>query len=869
MLEQNRQSLSPDTAKQVPFPENSSVAKYIRSFNELSSGDTELVGGKAVSLGLLARAGLSVPSGYAITSEAFDYFLEKGVLPSGLADFVIKSKKVLGDRIAIRSSANCEDGQNLSMAGVFNTHYVTEDADIENSIKNIYDQSKSQEVGNFAALHDLNPKDIKMGLVIQELITPDIAGVVYTGVNGDKTLVQYTEGFGDKLVDGKTHGSTVLVDRDGNILESTGFELLPIKPEVIRGLSAASEIIIRIFGDGAQDIEFAVQDGETFLLQARALTADLGKIELAETAEDVLLATKTKLKRLVLAEKKELGTNNVIFSNSNFIELLPNPTEMDFGIFSYIFTGSDGIPGGIQVGRIEMGYPLDEKSVGYTHYIGGKPYFSIAKDAATFYIGIPTPVESYFSTLVQEYLNSVQSNTEKGVYPEMGLYLQDPSIEDLRERFGSRGEDYFKVYKLFTTRMAGYADSFQAEFERQNYPELKRFTLDMKEKLQVDMTPGDLVKFVISVLEHLRTRSCVDFVKSARLGFYYSKRLQSELRSKFDMTDAQVEQSFARLSQGLEGSEITTVNSRLVNAPLEEAMRIASKLIGHYSSGEMLQVRHTRLKDDPEALQSYVYGLRQNGTYNKSFEKQKQERLGTEKSLLEGLGPEDRINFEQILHAAQKYMALRETIKYQFAQEYDLIHDALELLGRKIGLGRGDIYFVYPRELPKLIENPEAFVHIIRSRKQAFANYSLLNLPPIIRESDIDSLELKANLNNEFTEATGKFLAEGEALEGVIVNLDELSSEEIEAAIRRYKESSINVILVAVQMNLSHDPYIMAADGLIIENAGIVSHGAQRARELGRGAIGGIKVTPLKTGTRVYFDPMSKTVKKLANSKIM
>ena len=44
-----------------------------------------------------------------------------------------------------------------------------------------------------------------MGLVVQRLIEPQLAGVIYTGVNQDKLLVQYVDGFGASLVDGETH----------------------------------------------------------------------------------------------------------------------------------------------------------------------------------------------------------------------------------------------------------------------------------------------------------------------------------------------------------------------------------------------------------------------------------------------------------------------------------------------------------------------------------------------------------------------------------------------------------------------------------------------------------------------------------------
>ena len=61
---------------------------------------------------------------------------------------------------------------------------------------------------------------------------------------------------------------------------------------------------------------------------------------------------------------------------------------------------------------------------------------------------------------------------------------------------------------------------------------------------------------------------------------------------------------------------------------------------------------------------------------------------------------------------------------------------------------------------------------------------------------------------------------------------------------------------------------IVAADGIVIENAGLVSHGAQRARELGRGAIGGIRSKHLKTGERVRFDPASRKILRLLEEEL-
>lgn len=808
---------------------------------------------------------MPVPDGFCVTTEAYDFYVQNGILPVGLISHLESIREQLGGKVAVRSSANCEDGEELSMAGVFQSYYVGENDDIQKAVEMVYSHARSSEVAEFMTLHGLTHSEMKMGLVIQRLVNPERAGVIYTGTNGKDLLIQYVDGLGSALVDGETHGSAILLDKDGSIRASTGFETRPISADVIRQIKDSATIIENLYEGQPQDIEFASVDGQLHILQARRLTADLGRVELEETPEECLERTKIKLRQLATQEKRELGIQRVIFSDANFSELLPRPTEMDFGVFAYIFTGSDGVSGAIQLGRMEMGYPLGEESIGFMSYVGGRPYFSIARDAATFYAGFPETRQEYFSTLVQEYLDAIQVDPSKGAYPEMGLYLQDPTFEDLSIRFGDKAPAYFQVYQDFARGMRQHADGFLDQFRTREFAEMTSFVKNMQEVDVSSMTNEELVRYYTEILEHLRTHSCVNFVKSARLGFYYSQRLQALLRERLRLGSDESERVFARLSQGLDGSAITDVNIAIADAETEEeALIIARQYVGHFSTGEMLEIRHLRLKDTPAALLAYIRGIRQSGQYREEFEKQKAERLTTQQAILDSLSGQERQELERVIQSTQTYMALRETVKYLFTQEYSLLRDALQVLGTRLGLEDGDIYFVYPRELSSLIDDPQSLAHLIRSRNQSFSNYEQLDLPQVIRESDIESLNLSAESNGDFVEIKGKFLAEGQQVEGVVVNLDQFADlDQASKIIDDYRKQEIPIILVATQMNLGHDPFIALSSGLIIENAGIVSHGAQRARELGKGAIGGIKSRYFKTGMRIYFDPENRIVRKI------
>ncbi|MFA5770599.1 MAG: PEP/pyruvate-binding domain-containing protein, partial [Patescibacteria group bacterium] len=482
-------------------------SEHLYSFDSIDNRLLSRVGGKGANLVLLKRAGLPVPDGYCIPTNIHEYYIENSKLPDNLVAKITEAKNRLGGKIAIRSSANCEDGTDLSMTGVFQSHYVVENEEIEQVVIDIFEQAHSSEVEKFMSLHGISVENVKMGLVIQELIEPDVAGVIYTGVNGDDLLIQYVDGFGAKLVDGETQGSTILASKDNTILQSTGFETIPLPPNVINQLSGYSRTIENLFHGIPQDIEFAYKDGAVYILQARTLTADLGKVDLRESPEDTLEATKLKLRQLISKEKQELGTPTTIFSDANYSELLPKPTAMDIGIHMYVWGGSDEIPGAKQLGHAAMGYLVGKESIPIISYIGGRTYFSIARNAGVYHVGFPETTQEYYATLVHEYLDAVQKDPEKGEYPQMGLYLQDPTLKDLQIRFGDRAQEYFQVYQLFVTRMRGFADEYLSEFHSQRLPETTRFVQKLQETNLQSMTNQQLADYAIGILEHNRTMS--------------------------------------------------------------------------------------------------------------------------------------------------------------------------------------------------------------------------------------------------------------------------------------------------------------------------------------------------------------------------
>lgn len=818
----------------------------------------EEVGGKAFNLAHLRQAGLPVPPFVVLPAGAFDTFIKTGLIPQQLLAVLDEYRHSCKGRVAVRSSANIEDGDSLSMAGVFTSQYIDHHISIEDAVLTVYAQAQSQEVRDYLEMHGIDPERVRMSVIVQELIESEQSGVMYSRVNGDKSLIQIVSGFGESLVDGTQEGEQIIVDSSGSILKGHATDLAD---HHVSQLTQHAKLIEALFHGAPQDIEFAIADGALYIVQARTQTVDFEDIETEPTMEDAIRIARKAFHTLADNEKETLKTSKVVFSRSNYSELLPHPTEMDFGVFAYIFTGVDA-PGAIQIGRNDMGYTLDNASVGNTKYVAGKPYFSLAGDALTYYAGFPETQEEYISTFVEEYLEKATIDPSFGEYAEIYLYLLNPTLKELEDRFGvsERTTQMYAVYEKFQAGIATYARTYIDQFYSKHLPQIEAFIRIQEDSDISKMTPEQLAIHITSMLEHLRTVSCVDFVKSARLGFFYSKMLQTELNALCP-TKEDADTAFAQLSQGLEGSMITDANMHIADAPNDEvAVEIAQKEIGHYSS-EMLEIRHPRFHDDPQQLEEYVRGIR-SGEYAQNFEKQKKERDEFLRNILTRLPVEEQQAFIQIVEYAQTYMALRETVKYHFTREYALIRSALTELEKRSGLPEGVIFHIFPQEIHTFAKDPQSMMGKITMRQKMYVLNQKLDLPVVLREEDIDAIGASEKETRAEGILKGKFLAHGaEIMGGVIVNIDDYTDTD---ALRKIcdvlDQSGESIILVAQQMNLTHDPFINRAAGIVIQNAGIVSHGAQRARELGRGALGGISTQTLQTGMRVNFSPARRTI---------
>ncbi|XKT74996.1 MAG: PEP/pyruvate-binding domain-containing protein [Patescibacteria group bacterium UBA2103] len=246
----------------------------------------------------------SLAKGGLIKKKQFDelrQLYESGNLPEDvnieLTDFITKQES--GSLYAVRSSASCEDGVEKAWAGQFNTFLNVPRSELKNYVKKCWASIFSPGVYYYAKKSENSISDIKMAVVIQEMVPADIAGVCFTKNpitgNDQELVIEACRGLGETLVSG------LIVPESYFVSKKTGevFSVSKRRQNKIlhhgRGHSVEShtmqnpnsnlldkqkiEVLLRVAHDleelfgTFQDFEWAFSEKQFYLLQSRPITS--------------------------------------------------------------------------------------------------------------------------------------------------------------------------------------------------------------------------------------------------------------------------------------------------------------------------------------------------------------------------------------------------------------------------------------------------------------------------------------------------------------------------------------------------------------------------------------------------------------------
>lgn len=232
-----------------------------------------VIGGKASNLIALKGFGFNVPKFSCINSSHFVDFLLTGKLSEETLKQVAEVCNDLKFPVAVRSSANIEDGIDNSFAGMFSTYLnLNSVKEVIDAIEKVWQETFSIEVKGYCSSHGLEIDSLQMAVIIQEMVAADYAGVCFTvnpmtGVDTE-VVIEACAGLGDRLVSGVITPDRYTVSWDNNLKTKSTL----VSEDLILHLAKQGRELQAKFGQ-PQDIEFAITGSNIYFLQSRPVTA--------------------------------------------------------------------------------------------------------------------------------------------------------------------------------------------------------------------------------------------------------------------------------------------------------------------------------------------------------------------------------------------------------------------------------------------------------------------------------------------------------------------------------------------------------------------------------------------------------------------
>jgi pyruvate,water dikinase len=324
--------------------------------SDVDKNDIPIVGGKAANLGELLRLEIPVPDGFVVDARTFKDFINSANLktkiysllqdldventeelnrvseeirkmirdakmPEDIEREIRKAYRELGNcrevYVAVRSSATAEDLPDASFAGQQDTYLnVKGEEEVVKKVKECWGSLFTPRAIYYRVQKGFKHENVSIAVVVQKMVNSEKSGVMFTShpVTGEKkSIIEAVFGLGEAIVGGLVTPDTYVYDRvERKLLEvkvsekkfmitrkngservelgEKGKERVLSDEEIVK-LVDLGEVIEEHYGK-PQDIEWAIEGGEIYIVQSRPITtikeAGEEKAELGEVSKILL-----------------------------------------------------------------------------------------------------------------------------------------------------------------------------------------------------------------------------------------------------------------------------------------------------------------------------------------------------------------------------------------------------------------------------------------------------------------------------------------------------------------------------------------------------------------------------------------------------
>ena len=330
------------------------------------TGQLKDCGNKAYRLAQLRAEGVDVPGGLVLTSEFLQRF--EASPPAVRKRLLDRLWRRLGaTRIAVRSSASAEDGDDNSFAGVFESKLDVDRMGMETAIVAV----KASFATARSASYGVDAR--QANILLQRMVHADYAGVLFTRdpSSAGAALIELVQGTAEKLVSGAAAPSAFRFGRYtlapmSEAKEPEAKESEAKAPEAKAPIDLAPLLAIgrraeRFFG-APQDIEWTYRQGRFQIVQSRNITR--------LHAGDQTREREQKEWARLLERVEGSRPDAVVFAQNELSEMLPRPTPLSLDVMQRFWSEGGSIDRACQ--RLGLAYRVGTDAPSYLLTVAGR-----------------------------------------------------------------------------------------------------------------------------------------------------------------------------------------------------------------------------------------------------------------------------------------------------------------------------------------------------------------------------------------------------------------------------------------------------------------------------------------------------------------
>ncbi|WP_432557658.1 PEP/pyruvate-binding domain-containing protein [Granulicoccus sp. GXG6511] len=865
------------------------------------TADTTLaeVGGKALSLGRLLRAGFPVPPGVVLTTSAYRAYVTEHGLAAVIADaltdvdpadhaaladastriraafadgrptrLLATLRPALGELLdrplAVRSSATAEDLPDLSFAGQQDTFLNVRGPEaLRAAIVSCWSSLWTARAIAYRLSHGLADAEVELAVVLQELVPADVSGVLFTAnpLTGRRRelVIDATPGLGEALVSGQVEPDQFVVDRAGRVRSQTlgakshrtvanrdgGVDTIAatetsgscLSPAELRTLAGLGGAIEDLCRE-PQDVEWAIDgDGAPWIVQARPITS-LFPVP-ADVPEDSLWLSFGAVQG-VLDPLTPLGQDALLQLFVGLAHFFDLPTDGHTVGFirpagDRLWIRMDGLL------RTRVGRALLPRILAMVEPGVAATVAELVTDAAPAGTGVRWGTVRRAGRLIAPILRRV---------PQL---VVDPSsyrhtLTGVAEQFEQAVATEFAAAALapdprtrLSARVAAIRHSMRAGLPTL----LPRFAPIMGPSLP-------MVQLLRSLAEPLGE-------EGARLSLEALRALDGNVTAAMDVAlwdVAEMVRGDRATSERLRAGEIEDVAADWLAgrlpAPIQESLTDFMQRYGMRAVAE-IDLGRPRWREEPAAvLRSLAAFLADRGQGPEAG--LAAGRAAARSAIVElarRLGPVRGTQARFLARTLRGLLGARETPKFTLVQALGHAREALldsgrDLVGEGVLERPGDIAYLTLCELEHLDQRPaDAWRATITKRVQAASHHRRRHVPRVLAG---DGRAFFEGIGDTDGVITGSPVSPG-VVEGVVRVMFDPATATLEAG----------EILVCPGTDPAWTPLFLTAGGLITEVGGLMTHGSVVAREHGLPAVVGVHdaTKRFRTGQRIRLDGTS------------